>query len=219
MVPHKQEQEHYICSHSTRYEDEILFCDDGGVDVGDVDAKAQRMRIPPCASGSTQATSRGPSRPATVATIVHARDAHALQRGHAQTPDVLVLPADHEGRQHRRHLRHTKAVRPDLEVRMGYSNGIVPMLRNFNETARYVDQGSGKRKGSCCCAGCARTWGSWAAAEELDHQYVLLEQGGRPARAHPERVGFSGQASSDLAMRASIAYMAFGKTLRTAAWP
>merc|ERR1719445_2504331 len=30
----------------------------------------------------------------------------------------------------------------------GYSNGLVPLLRNFNETARYVDQGGGKRKGS-----------------------------------------------------------------------
>lgn len=30
----------------------------------------------------------------------------------------------------------------------GYSNGIVPMLRVFNNTARYVDQGGGKRKGS-----------------------------------------------------------------------
>jgi ribonucleoside-diphosphate reductase alpha subunit len=30
----------------------------------------------------------------------------------------------------------------------GQSNGLVPMLRNFNETARYVDQGGGKRKGS-----------------------------------------------------------------------
>jgi ribonucleoside-diphosphate reductase alpha chain len=30
----------------------------------------------------------------------------------------------------------------------GKSNGIVPMLRVFNETARYVDQGGGKRKGS-----------------------------------------------------------------------
>lgn len=30
----------------------------------------------------------------------------------------------------------------------GHSNGIVPMLRVFNETARYVDQGGGKRKGS-----------------------------------------------------------------------
>ena len=30
----------------------------------------------------------------------------------------------------------------------GTSNGIVPMLRVYNDTARYVDQGGGKRKGS-----------------------------------------------------------------------
>jgi ribonucleoside-diphosphate reductase alpha chain len=30
----------------------------------------------------------------------------------------------------------------------GESNGIIPMLRVFNDTARYVDQGGGKRKGS-----------------------------------------------------------------------
>ena len=30
----------------------------------------------------------------------------------------------------------------------GTSNGIVPMMRVFNDTARYVDQGGGKRKGS-----------------------------------------------------------------------
>jgi len=30
----------------------------------------------------------------------------------------------------------------------GISNGIVPMLRNFNTTAEYVDQGGGRRKGS-----------------------------------------------------------------------
>lgn len=30
----------------------------------------------------------------------------------------------------------------------GHSNGLIPMLRVFNETARYVDQGGGKRKGS-----------------------------------------------------------------------
>jgi ribonucleoside-diphosphate reductase alpha chain len=30
----------------------------------------------------------------------------------------------------------------------GISNGIVPMLRNFDMTARYVDQGGGRRKGS-----------------------------------------------------------------------
>lgn len=41
----------------------------------------------------------------------------------------------------------------------GTSNGIVPMLRNFNETARYVDQGGGKRKGSF-----AMYLGPWHAA-------------------------------------------------------
>lgn len=30
----------------------------------------------------------------------------------------------------------------------GISNGLIPMLRVYNETARYVDQGGGKRKGS-----------------------------------------------------------------------
>jgi ribonucleoside-diphosphate reductase alpha chain len=30
----------------------------------------------------------------------------------------------------------------------GTSNGIIPMLRNFDMTARYIDQGGGKRKGS-----------------------------------------------------------------------
>jgi ribonucleoside-diphosphate reductase alpha subunit len=33
----------------------------------------------------------------------------------------------------------------------GSSNGIVPMLRVFSDTARYVDQGGGKRKGSFAC--------------------------------------------------------------------
>ena len=30
----------------------------------------------------------------------------------------------------------------------GYSNGLVPMLKVYNDTARYVDQGGGKRKGA-----------------------------------------------------------------------
>jgi len=30
----------------------------------------------------------------------------------------------------------------------GRSGGVVPMLRVFDETARYVDQGGGKRKGA-----------------------------------------------------------------------
>jgi len=46
MVPHSQEQEFYICLHSERNFDEILFSHEGGVDVGDVDAKAERMQLP-----------------------------------------------------------------------------------------------------------------------------------------------------------------------------
>jgi len=32
----------------------------------------------------------------------------------------------------------------------GSSNGILPMLRVFNDTARFVNQGGGKRNGSFC---------------------------------------------------------------------
>jgi len=46
FVPHEQSEEHYICMQSMRYHDEILFYHEGGVDVGDVDAKAERMEIP-----------------------------------------------------------------------------------------------------------------------------------------------------------------------------
>jgi ATP citrate (pro-S)-lyase len=45
FVPHKQEEEFYICIHSERYFEEILFYHEGGVDVGDVDSKAERMQI------------------------------------------------------------------------------------------------------------------------------------------------------------------------------
>lgn len=42
-------------------------------------------------------------------------------------------------------IRGTKSI---ITSTNGTSNGIVPMLRVFNATARYVDQGGGKRKGS-----------------------------------------------------------------------
>jgi ATP citrate (pro-S)-lyase len=45
-VPHTQEQEHYICMQSFRYHDEIFFFHEGGVDVGDVDEKAKKMKVP-----------------------------------------------------------------------------------------------------------------------------------------------------------------------------
>ena len=66
------------------------------------------------------------------------------------------------------HLRHAEKLRADFADRRrhwpggdnvratgsyikgtnGNSNGLVPMLKVFNDTARYVDQGGGKRKGA-----------------------------------------------------------------------
>jgi len=43
---------------------------------------------------------------------------------------------------------HIRAMDSYVAGSNGVSNGLVPMLRVFNDTARYVDQGGGKRKGS-----------------------------------------------------------------------
>jgi ribonucleoside-diphosphate reductase alpha subunit len=45
-------------------------------------------------------------------------------------------------------IHHVRATGSYIKGTGGVSNGIVPMLRNFDMTARYVDQGGGKRKGS-----------------------------------------------------------------------
>ena len=46
------------------------------------------------------------------------------------------------------HVHNVRAKGAPIRGTDGQSNGLVPMLRNFNATARYVDQGGGKRKGS-----------------------------------------------------------------------
>eukprot|EP00439_Symbiodinium_sp_Y106_P023439 s1249_g2.t2 len=46
FVPHAQSEEVYVCMQSHRYKDPIFFYHEGGVDVGDVDAKASRLSIP-----------------------------------------------------------------------------------------------------------------------------------------------------------------------------
>jgi len=48
FVPHPQETEYYININSSREGDYILFYHEGGVDVGDVDAKASRLLIGAC---------------------------------------------------------------------------------------------------------------------------------------------------------------------------
>lgn len=42
-------------------------------------------------------------------------------------------------------ISHTRASGSYIRGTNGRSKGLVPLLRNFNETARYVEQGGGKR--------------------------------------------------------------------------
>ena len=46
FVPHDQSDEYYVCIQSNRMGEEILFYHAGGVDIGDVDAKAEKMQVP-----------------------------------------------------------------------------------------------------------------------------------------------------------------------------
>ena len=46
------------------------------------------------------------------------------------------------------HIHNVRATGTHIRGTNGTSNGIVPMLRVFNNTARYVDQGGGRRNGS-----------------------------------------------------------------------
>ena len=46
------------------------------------------------------------------------------------------------------HVHNIRAKGTPILGTNGHSNGLVPMLRVFNNTARYVDQGGGKRNGS-----------------------------------------------------------------------
>lgn len=40
-----QEEEFYVCIYATREGDHVLFHHEGGVEVGDVDSKAQRLMV------------------------------------------------------------------------------------------------------------------------------------------------------------------------------
>jgi ATP citrate (pro-S)-lyase len=56
FVPHPQETEYYININSVREGDYILFYHEGGVDIGDVDAKASKLLIGPSESFPSIAT-------------------------------------------------------------------------------------------------------------------------------------------------------------------
>ena len=46
------------------------------------------------------------------------------------------------------HIHNIRGRGSHIRGTNGNSNGIVPMLRVYNNTARYVDQGGGRRSGS-----------------------------------------------------------------------
>ncbi|XP_035909646.1 ATP-citrate synthase isoform X1 [Anopheles stephensi] len=46
FVPHKDNEEAYVCIYSHRTADTILFYHQGGVDIGDVDSKALKLDVP-----------------------------------------------------------------------------------------------------------------------------------------------------------------------------
>ncbi|XP_069111332.1 ATP-citrate synthase-like isoform X1 [Argopecten irradians] len=46
FITHTQDEEFYVCIYSHRHADSILFHHEGGVDIGDVDAKAVKLEVP-----------------------------------------------------------------------------------------------------------------------------------------------------------------------------
>ncbi|KAI5750132.1 hypothetical protein M8J76_013077 [Diaphorina citri] len=79
FIPHKDDEEAYVCIYSSRNSDTILFHHQGGVDIGDVDAKALKLEIPVGQTGVTeeQVTSKllinvAPAKKAMVAKFVTA---------------------------------------------------------------------------------------------------------------------------------------------------
>jgi len=46
FLPHTQAEEAYVCIYSKRDKDVVLFCHEGGVDIGDVDSKASVLEVP-----------------------------------------------------------------------------------------------------------------------------------------------------------------------------
>jgi succinyl-CoA synthetase beta subunit len=54
FLPHPSNTEVYVCINSEREGDNILFAHEGGVDIGDVDAKALKLHLPALASFPTR---------------------------------------------------------------------------------------------------------------------------------------------------------------------
>ena len=46
FIEHTSAEEHYVCIQSNRHGEDILFYHAGGVDIGDVDSKAEKLFVP-----------------------------------------------------------------------------------------------------------------------------------------------------------------------------
>eukprot|EP00051_Salpingoeca_urceolata_P013594 m.171238 g.171238 ORF g.171238 m.171238 type:complete len:235 (-) comp17835_c1_seq6:2713-3417(-) len=53
FVKHEQSDEYYVCMYATPTADIVLFHHEGGVDIGDVDAKASKLELPVGGDGLT----------------------------------------------------------------------------------------------------------------------------------------------------------------------
>ena len=58
FLPHSDSDEMYVCIYSGRHSDSILFHHQGGVDIGDVDAKAVKLEVPVGTSPSLESIER-----------------------------------------------------------------------------------------------------------------------------------------------------------------
>ena len=76
------------------------------------------------------------------------------------------------------HCSNVRARGSKIKGTNGVADGIVPMLRVFNNTARYVNQGGGKRKGSFAIY--LEPW----HADVMEFLELRLNQGDEEARCH-----------------------------------
>ena len=63
FLPHPPETEYYVCINSSREGDHILFTHEGGINIGDVDAKVRTLSLP--------VTAPHPSRAAIASALLH----------------------------------------------------------------------------------------------------------------------------------------------------
>jgi len=88
----------------------------------------------------------GTRRPQLSSCFLVSMDADSIQGIYKTLSDVAQISKNAGGIG--LHIHNVRGTGAYIKGTNGTSNGIIPMLKVFNETARYVDQGGGRRKGS-----------------------------------------------------------------------